>query len=317
MKIMIPVLCSVIGCSGGENLDFREDGPATFAVPAELPTPLDILVVLDDTTAMAPHATDGPEPANLGGVLVAIYNGAPDVRIAVTTTTTGTRRVSPEVPSGILQHTVKMSDGTLETSYTGSIGTALASLMSVGASSTEPNAAFASAQSALDGDFVRPGAGVGILLATASDDASADAPASYATAIQGHGNPVLVSAAFLDPASRIDAFLAEFGNRNEMQLPEFNMSGISVFAQLFDPQPNASCLPIEAEQYIDGSALACGVVAAHEGEVASVPRCDGEGDPEGPPCYRLLAEPTCESGRLLILGGPFRMYHPVIEARCD
>jgi hypothetical protein len=97
MKSLVPALCLVAACTSEANLGRTYN--EVFAISPALPTPLDVLVVLDDTTAMASHLPRVPNPANLGGVLVGIYNGSPDVQIAVTTSTTGTLRTSPNGPT--------------------------------------------------------------------------------------------------------------------------------------------------------------------------------------------------------------------------
>src|SRR5690606_9827804 len=123
-----------------------------------------------------------------------IYNGAPDLQIAVTTSTTGTLRVSPAVPSGVIKHALSFEDGELKTNYQGTIASALSSLMDVGADSTLPNAVVASTQLALETNFVRPSSGLGILVISAADDESIGDIANYADAIHARPNDVMLSA---------------------------------------------------------------------------------------------------------------------------
>jgi hypothetical protein len=316
MKIIVPALCLTAACTTTENLGFREGSP-TFTLREELPDPIDLLVVLDDTTAMVPHLADGPAAGPLGEVWTPMYNGAPDVRIAVTTTTTGQRRTSASAPQGFIEHAVRMSDGGLTTNYTGDIGSALGSLMAVGASSQSPNRIFASIDSALDGDFLRAGSGLGVLIVTASDDESTEDVATYAAKIRGSGRATAASAMYVDPVVRLPAFLAAFNSRHVSPLEPNSTSDDYSFVSLFRPQPVAKCVPDTASAYISGTQLDCAVVTAHEGVERALPYCDGDPWQADAPCYQLLADELCISGKLFLFGGPFRMYHPAANVYCE
>jgi hypothetical protein len=317
MKIIIPVLCLAAACHSGENVGFTGEGSRTFEIAAALPTPLDVLVVLDDTTAMASHLPRVPDPANLGGVLEAIYNGAPDLRIAVTTTTTGTRRVSAAVPTGVVVHARNFEDGSWDKNYTGSLASALSSLMNVGATSTSPNAVIASTQLALDDSFVRESSSVGILMVSASDDQSTEDVAAYAEAIQAKGNPALVSAVYSGPALRLAAFVDAFAYRHVVPIESFNMEAISIFAQLFDDVTSDGCLPLAAAQASnDGDLLDCDLFTSHNDVVHPLPMCSGSAWEAAAPCWQTIADTSCSSDRAILFGGGYRIYHPRIEGNC-
>lgn len=278
-----------------------------------LATPLDILIVLDDTPPMAAHLPRVPPPDNVAGVLVGIYNGAPDLRIAVTTSTTGTLRTSAAVPSGILEHTVRMTDGRLAQNYQGDLATALGSLMNVGTDSQGPNAPLASAAQAITApDFVREGSGIGILLASASDDASPNSPASYAQAIQdAHGNAMQVSAIYPEPSQRLAAFVDGFGHRRVTPIDAYDMEAVTIFAQLFAGVSNDACFPVaptDSDQ--------CELFTTHDQEVNPLPACFGSAWASILPCYEMIADASCASGTAMLLGGGFSYYHPRIFGRC-
>ncbi len=292
--------------TGGSEMTEVEIEPA-------LATPLDILIVLDDTPPMAAHLPRVPPPDNVAGVLTAIFNGAPDLRIAVTTSTTGTLRTSASVPDGILEHRLRMTDGLLVQHYQGDFATALGSLMNVGADSELPNAPLASAAQAITApDFVRERSSVGILLASASDDASPGSPASYAQAIQeAHGNAMLVSAIYPEPSQRLAAFVDGFGHRMVTPIDAYDMEAVSIFAQLFADVSTDACFPIAPTDSSE-----CELFIAHEQEVHPLRACFGSAWASILPCYEMIADASCPSGTAMLLGGGFSLYHPGIFGRC-
>ena len=298
------LLVAVVACS--ETHDTYEP----FEI-AELPrTPFDLLVVLDDTTAMANHLPRQPPPGQIG-VPVYFYNGAPDMRIAVTTTTTGTLRTSPLVPNGIIEHTLSFEDGTLKTSYAGTLPDAIASLMNVGTSSTSSNAILASTASALSSGFVRDGAAVGVMISTAGDDQSPNEARSYADEVYAVASRVGISVVNVDPVPRLSEFADSFATRNFMPMGEYNMSAVEVFAGLFWTSPPVSCFPLAPQDV-----ASCEVFTSFNHVVTALPSCEGTALASPTPCWQVVDEPTCASGRVLLLGGGYQMYHPQIFGRC-
>ncbi|NVB80184.1 MAG: hypothetical protein HOV81_17450 [Kofleriaceae bacterium] len=281
-----------------------------FEIQPALPTPIDVLVVLDDTPAMASHLPRQPPPGAVG-IVTAIYNGAPDVRIAVTTSTTGTLRTSAKVPDGFIEHRLDFTDGVLRTNYQGPLDSALGSIMNVGTSSIEPNAIAASAQRALGAGFVRPSSGVGIFVVTASDDQSPDDIASYASAIQNVPNEVMVSAVYAQPAPRLASFVDAFAKRYTQNLDAYNMESLSVFSWLFDSAPNDYCLPVTP-----ADPHGCELFTSHDHVVNPLPECSGSAWDSETPCYQLIEEPSCTSSYAVLYGGGYGMYHPRIIGRC-
>lgn len=305
MKSLVPALCLVAACTSEANLGRTYN--EVFAISPALPTPLDVLVVLDDTTAMASHLPRVPNPANLGGVLVGIYNGSPDVQIAVTTSTTGTLRTSPIVPTGVIVHKFDIESGSLVTNYQGDLATAIGSLMNVGTSSTAPNTIAASAASALDNTLVRDDSGVGILMVSASDDASSDDVTTYADAIYANGNRVLVSAVYDAPSPRIAQFVDAFAYRYTMDFASYNMEAISIFAQLFQHDTVDQCVPPAA---LAEGELTCQMSTSYHDNASALAECNGDVFQSEVPCWKLVDEVSCNSGKLILFGGPYRYYHP-------
>jgi hypothetical protein len=299
-------LVASVGCVQGTQTQ-------TFELQPRLPTPLDVLVVLDDTPAMASHL---PRPGvDQLGILPLIYNGAPELRIAVTTSTTGTLRTSPAVPTGIIEHGIDLTAGSLHTNYTGTLATSIASLTSVGAASTAPNQILASTTQALaTPGFVRDGDGVGIFVVTAGDDASPGAPLDYATGVQARGNPTLVSLVHADSIDRLGAFADAFPYSSVMDTSAYNMEAITIFSWLFQPYALDACLPIAAVE--TGGDYDCDFATTYDHVAHPLPACNGDPWQASAPCWKLLSEPSCSSGLLLQLGGPYTMYHPAVIGRC-
>jgi len=281
--------------------------PIEVQMAPQLPTPLDVLVVVDGTTPGI------PSPANLAGVLEGIYNGAPDLRIAVTTTTSGTLRTSPSVPSGVIEHTVRMVDGVLTTNYSGDLTDAVGSLIDPDASSTAPNTALASTVLALDaGDLVRGDAALAILLVSATDDASPDAPGAYAAAIQAHAPRSMVSAVDHQPAARVGELLSSMTYRYETSLEAYDMNAIMAFAGMFDPISSDSCFPVAV-----ASAADCDLFSAHTMDANPLPVCSGDPGQSSTVCFALVPDASCSSGSSIVYGGAYRFYHPDIFGRCN
>ncbi len=294
---------------GGSNYE-------TFELQANKPTPLDVLVVLDDTTAMANHL---PRPGvDQLGILPLIYNGAPDIRVAVTTSTTGTLRKSAVAPEGFVEHRLDFGDGTLHTNYNGTLSYALGSLTNVGAASTAPNEIFASAQRALvTPGFVREGTGVGILVVSAADDASTGDPATFATAVQAHGNPTMVSAIYADgdPVARIRAFADALPLRWLVTMSAYNMEALTIFSWLWPPTENSDwCLPVAATKI--GNTYDCEMFMADAPTTLVLHQCNGDVWTASEACWQILEEPSCTSGRSVGFGGGFTMYRPHVIGRC-
>lgn len=288
----------------------------TFEMQANPPTPIDVLVVLDDTTAMADHLPR--RGADQIGILSLIYNGAPDIRVAITTGTTGTLRTSPAVPAGFIEHRIDLTDGQLKTNYSGDLQTAIASLTNVGASKTAPNALLASTQHALETPgFLRDGVGTGMIVLTATDDASTGDPATYANAILAHHSRAMVSVVNADPAPRLGAFADALPFRSFWPMATYDMSALTVLAQLWKPENHDYCLPIRPA-LVNGD-YDCDIVTEYQHITMAQPRCDGEfistWDSDQT-CWQVLPEASCGSGLALVLGGPFHHYHPRVIGRC-
>jgi hypothetical protein len=225
------------GCTAGDSYQ-------TFELEPALPKPLDVLVVLDDTTAMASHLPRNPPPGQIT-VFAAYYNGAPDIHVAVTTSTTnGVLRRSSQVPGGVIEFRRDFTDGSIATNFQGELIDAIASLMNVESSSMQPNAVLASATTALESGFLRDDAAVAIVISTAGDDASSGEARTYADAILALGHVTGVTIIHADAVARLGAFIDSFGARKMTPMNEYYMGAIDALAGLVYQQPPLTCLPI-------------------------------------------------------------------------
>ena len=130
---------TLVGCTQ----DFEHRPPdvdshvATYFLPQYRRPKLDLLFVIDDTTAMGPWQDRLAEvPALAEAALAALPGGLPDLRIAVTTNG-GALRTSNLVADPYIvdaQH----FDGSHTVNYSSTLHDALASLVSVGATGSGP-----------------------------------------------------------------------------------------------------------------------------------------------------------------------------------
>lgn len=301
MRSLLVVGCLLPGCA--ESFE-------TFELQPVLPTPIDLLVVLDDTTAMTTYLPRNPPPGQLT-VPIAFYNGAPDVRIAVTTSTTGTLRTSAAVPSGVIEHRLDFEDAQLHTNYSGDLVDAIDSLMNVGTSSTAPNAVLASAELALHSYSPRNSAGLGILISTAGDDQSPGDVATYANTIRARGHAA-ISVVHGEPVQRLSEYADAFAERRMLPMADYNMTGVEVFTSLFrDGIPSDACFP-----FAPSDVESCQLFTSHDHVVRPLPLCLGSAYESARPCFELRADDQCSSGWVLLLGGGYSSYHPRIIGRC-
>lgn len=266
---------------------------------------MDVLVVIDDTSLAQTAAI--PAPANLAATLEGIYNGAPDFRIAFTTSSSSGRlRTSSSAPTGVIEHHVLVEDGSLETNYSGDLATAIQSLTDFTPASSA-NRLLAAATTALDAQFTRPEAVLGVMLVSGRDDESDAEPGTYATAIQAHATKAMVTAVHPAAAPRIQQLLTGMLYRYEQTLEQYDMEAISSLAELFQPASASSCFPLPVASGAD-----CELATAHDHVSIPLRACTDATSP----CFTLVADASCASGWTITFGGAYRYYHPAVIGRC-
>lgn len=327
IRAVLPVLAlSVTACTD----DFERRPPdahshvASYWLPEVRPPKLDLLFVIDDTTAMAPYQA---RLAELAGAVDSAFDasdgGIPDLRIGVTTNGGALRR-SPEVVGSYL-YDMRKPDGTHETNFGGTLHAALASLLDVGAAGTGPSRLFDATERAIATELVRDDAYLGIVTLSATDDASERPSADYASAIKDaktDPTDVLVSGIYPAGATRLDTFHTAFPSRSKVTaLDEADWSRVLEQArQLFKGGLGLPCMPapLDLDPEVPGDQIDCAMAYWIDGvEQGPLQHC-GSGDL---PCWELVEatqvgctyEPETFQMKVHGFGDP---YHPEVRGQC-
>ena len=294
-------------------------------IPGMYPRQLDVLFVVDDTAAMAPHtAALSGLGTSLQTALEAQTGTLPDTRIAATTTdaTSGALRAPSGVTDPFLA-TALAPDFTRTTNFTGALATAVDGLLAVGASRSSANEPLAATQTALDGNasFLRDGY-LAVIAVTATDDASSATAASYASALKARkADPadVVVIGIYDTPATRLDEFHQLFPNRNTVSAIDGSLTDVfALLAQLQKTTLGIPCTrePADLDPDLAGPQYDCALAMYFtDTDTAPLPQCTA-GGPER--CFEVVDDPACVepgSGVFTIHGFP-GPYHPRVRGEC-
>jgi len=224
-------------CTNSERTVSLPEAPSQhtasyFDIPADFAPQHDILVVVDSSPAMAPHAERViPQLAALFGGLA--QRGDPDWHLAVISSDLGGPGCSERGDDGLFhapglvgspfliewqhlddRHTANY-EGTLETAFT-----RLASIGTGGCARQQPLAAV---RRALDDQprnagFRRDDANLLVVIVSASDDGSADVVADHVAYLDGiaPAYQLFVAGIYDRPAARLDELIAAFPNRSRV-----------------------------------------------------------------------------------------------------
>ena len=294
-------LAAVAACTddGPAGLGIEGDSHVeTYELPEQPAPKLDILFVIDDTTAMAAHqdALTGL-PGELEAQLTTTILNVASYHLAVVTTDAaggGVLRRSDAVADAFIVH----DDGYAgpDHNYDGSLADAFASLVPASAASTAANQPLETMQLALgaaaNAGFLREDAALGLVTITASDDASSATVAEYASALKAvEADPTNVVAIGIYPpgAPRLDAFHAQFPNRSETHSIDVASyaDALGLFAQLFKTTLDYACNPAPADldPVAPGLQWDCSFVSVLDGVEHLLPQC---GDEVTGPCWELV-----------------------------
>lgn len=292
----------------------------TYFIPAANPHPLDILVVVDDTTAMAPYQSG---LATFAADLAAFANGEylPDLRIAATTTSgTGTLRdpSTTDEPYLALAYDDRYER---QPNFTGSLSDAITQLVTAGAgaSTVQP----LESMKAIDA-FVRTDIhALAVVTIAASDDASSGTITDYASDLKASkSDPTGVYVAGIYPAgaTRLSSFHGMFPNRaTSADIATTNFTGtLGSITHFIRTVLGFPCFPepLDLAPDIAGPQYDCDLHATFDdGTEIAIRHCsvtDG-------PCFEFELDPTSCGGPGLakaeIRGFP-TPYHPSIEGQC-
>lgn len=329
MRLALTLSLLAVGCT-----EDPPRGPAIdshveyYDLPASIAPKLDLLIVLDHTTAMASYQTGlSALPAAIASMLTGDDGPQADARVAVTSVDgTGVLRIPSTTTDTYvaLGYDVRYQRAA---NFTGPLTDALTQLLAVGASGSGATLPLASAKAALDtnGGFLRSNAALGVVTITATDDASSLPVIDYATSLKARKvDPALVAVAstYDLPATRLDAFQAAFPNRSstlDITTADLGGESLGVVANLLKSLLGVPCPvePADVDAATPGAQYDCDLSVYYDDNTSeAVRQC--KADSTGP-CFRFEADPqTCMTqgtARFYLDGFPTR-WHPAVRGQC-
>lgn len=238
MKTSAVVVMALLGaCTIDERTVMLPEEPTQhsatyFDIPVGVSLELDILVVIDNSPAMAPHAERAiPQIAKLFGGLA--MRGDPDWHLAVITSDLGGPNCSERGDDGLFRYEGLVGapfliewrhlDGRHTANYEGTLESAFAQLASVGVSGCPRQQPLAAIRRALDDQprnagFRREGAQLLIVIVNAGDDSSAEPVTDHVAFLDGAAldHRLTLAGIFDRPAARLDAVFAAFDHNTRV-----------------------------------------------------------------------------------------------------
>ncbi len=201
-----------------------------FDIPAAVQIQYDILVVVDNSPAMAGHAERAiPQVAEMFGGM-AQRRGDPDWHLAVITSDLGGASCSERGDDALFMNAGLVGspfliewrhiDDRHTANYEGTLEDAFARLATVGSSGCPNQQPLAAVRRALEeprnAGFRRDGANLLVMIVNGSDDGSAGPIEDHIAYLKGTALPyqVFVAGIYDKPATRLDAFVAAFQDRS-------------------------------------------------------------------------------------------------------
>lgn len=271
---------------------------------------VDILFVIDSSTAMAPHRAHldaklpllmdafGPLPLNV-----------PDVHIGVITANDDGRMIPRGSMSGAFLTDEPQLDGTRTKNYAGTLAQAFGAYAAVGAQSTLPARPFEAVQRALEPTmnpgFLRPNTYLAVIYVAATDDASAVDVATHVAELKTRfSDPTLVSVTTISgpptgtspcgagAAPRLHALIDAFPYRGgRVSICDDDLTPAIQLARQMQNLLQLFCwqrVPIEPHEC--SAYLSLDVYG--EETMTTVPACTSV-EPTSP-CWRIVDEPECQ-----------------------
>ncbi|HEX5062280.1 MAG TPA: hypothetical protein VFV99_23075 [Kofleriaceae bacterium] len=309
-------------------------------------TKSDLLIVIDDTTAMAPVRSQlATLPARLADRLDWYTRRWIDLRVAVATND-GTLRRLPGVDTPWVADAFDF-DYTRRRNYDGTLADALTALMDVGAANPSTSQPLEAARHALETgtELMRDNAGLMVLTISAADDASSLPVSDYVNWMWSVSNgqtwwrDVLLSGLYVQPASRLDEYYKAFpwsiitpldsGNVEAAipWVPEGSGNG----GQSADSWVGLGCYELaDLDAAIPGLDHECQMMVSINNEWRELPECtasqriertERERGLSGPPEACWWLRPNFESclyttGREIALSGYTGAQHPALRFDC-
>lgn len=276
---------------------------------------LDAVIVVDDTTAMAPYAAN--VGANLATALEDFLRGPSsfyfDLHLVVATSG---GLVMPMITDAVAW------DGTRTPSYSGTLQAQLSSMLAVGATRSGENEPLRALEAALaTPDLIRSDAFLSMMVISASDDSSLMSPTAYATAVNATKSwPDMMAVGVVSPdgSGRLDLFQSLIRNavRDTIATVDY-ASSPAVLPVLLRSHLGVACgaLPLDLDPIADGGQYDCSFSMLVEGvEQGTLGACSTG----ALPCWEFVPDPqNCfeSSGRFVTRGFPGRS-QPMIVGQC-
>jgi hypothetical protein len=291
------------------------------------PPRLDLLIVVDNTTAMAPYqARMAMLPKLIETTVQATALGRLDVRIAVVTN------------DGLLRRTASVADPFIAfqtdfdlvttTNYQGTLEDTLGALMKVDATNDGPSQPFAAQRRALENQldgFLREGASLGVLTISAVDDASPLLVSEYVTwlkSLEPDPSRVYLTGIYAKPSTRLDELYGSFPDHSlTISIDDSDYRpAIEAFEQVIKTNLLGLCWTAsDVDLDVAGSQYDCTFTAEIHGVERALPPCASAGDQF---CWQLVVSdhqgcaPNPQPLRPNIPPFEFSWFNPTIRAQC-
>lgn len=270
---------------------------------------LDVLIVVDDTPAMAPYVARTQAMLH---DLDTTWDIPPDLHVVVATSA-GELRTATPVHGDFLDDELAPDWWSRTTNHDGTIGDDVARLGEVGTAGAT-NAPLDATLQALGHSTFRRQAPLAVIIVAASDDTSSGSPDSYASVLRNSlsdPNEVIVSVVAPADAPRLAAFAAAFPNRSaSATITDATYDGaLALLDELRLVSLGAACIEAPA----DLAHPDCTVeIVQRDGAVQNVARCPGEH------CWSYIPDPwnACEGGGTIQVGPYLDAFPSTVRAQC-
>lgn len=322
MRHLIAVACLAACTDPSPADDPLYSTVQSFDLPAFVPPSIDILIVVDDTAAMAPYQAQLADIAS--GAQVDLFSPGgpePDTRILVTTTTGALRP-----PLGALDpylayaYDARMSPS-LNVPWT--FEDTLAHMLDVELTGSAPVHSLEAATRALaeHPSFQREHSYLAVVIVTASDDASPGDIPSYVAALRSHSSdPWDTFVATIRPtdAARLDALVGAFPHRGftaDIATADF-ANTLGQFQIGFRHHLALPCMfePADVDPETAGPQYDCDVHGYYEdGSTQHMPQCTPG---HIGPCFELVEAVGCSDALHFRTRGFPTRYAPQVRGQC-
>lgn len=283
-----------------------------FGLPPGGPNQIDLLIVVDDSAAMAPHR---PRLAELAAAIDRAMDPRIDLRVAVTSNDGVLRGPTPFLAQRLDFNLVRTAN------FRGSLADTLVPRLDVGSATTNASQPLPAIRDVVERNpdgFVRDDAHLSILIITANDDASTetiDDVARWLRAVK-QSRPPMVGVIRADATPKLDALAhrdavaaldSDYGRVLEVMATQTAIL-LGICWELDDIDP-----------VTPGDQITCAMSATINDRERLLRPCAGDTDPD-PLCWRLVpSEPGCRRASTVqpqIAAYRFFTFSPALHLQC-